>query len=185
VVGVLGVIDDVRDRIPTGLGEPGSVLLLLGETEDELGGSEWAHVVHGHLGGRPPSVRLAREQSIGSLLRSGDVTAAHDLSEGGLAQALVEACLVSGRGCAVTLTGDPFVALFSESSARVLVSVPSGSDFTDRCSAAGVPWTLLGTVSPSVSPVSSSSSLEIEGLAPLPVAELRAVWEATLPALFG
>jgi phosphoribosylformylglycinamidine synthase subunit PurL len=178
VVGVLGVIDDVRDRIPTGLGAPGSSLVLLGDTADEFGGSEWAHVAHGHLGGRPPEVRLEREQLLGSLLRSGDVTAAHDLSEGGLAQALVEACLVSGHGCAVTLTGDPFVALFSESSARVLVSVPSGSDFTDRCSAAGVPWTLLGTVS-------SSASLEIEGLAPLPLEELRTVWEATLPALFG
>jgi phosphoribosylformylglycinamidine synthase len=178
VVGVLGVIDDVRARIPTGLGEPGSSLVLLGSTADELGGSEWAHVAHGHLGGRPPAVWLEREEQIGTLLRAGHVTAAHDLSEGGLAQALVEACLLSGRGCSVKLADDPFVALFSESSARVLVSVPPGSDLTDRCSAGGVPWTRLGTVS-------ASPTLAIEGLAPLPLEELRTVWEATLPALFG
>jgi phosphoribosylformylglycinamidine synthase subunit PurL len=135
-------------------------------------------VAHGHLGGRPPAVHLSREQQIGSLLRSGDVSAAHDLSEGGLAQALVEACLLSDRGCQVSLAGDPFVALFSESSARVLVSVPPESDFVSRCTAAGLPWTHLGTVS-------ESDELAIEGLDPLPLPELRTAWEATLPALFG
>jgi phosphoribosylformylglycinamidine synthase len=179
VVGVLGVIDDVRHRIPTGLGAPGDTLVLLGSTADELGGSEWAHVAHGHLGGRPPAVDLERERLIGTVLRSGGVSAAHDLSEGGLAQALVEGCLLSGHGCRVTLEGDPFVALFSESSARVVVAVPptSAVEFTDRCTAAGLPWTRLGTTEP-------TDTLEIEGLAPLPLAELRTVWEGTLPALF-
>ncbi|MGH3759514.1 phosphoribosylformylglycinamidine synthase subunit PurL [Actinophytocola sp.] len=178
VVGVLGVIDDVRRRIPTGLGAPGSDLLLLGTTSEEFGGSEWAHVAHGHLGGRPPAVRLERERLLGEVLRAGGVSAAHDLSEGGLAQALVEACLLSDRGCRVTLDGDPFAALFSESSARVLVSVPPGADLTDRCTSAGLPWTRLGTVE-------QTPDLVIEGLDPLPLAELRTVWEATLPALFG
>jgi phosphoribosylformylglycinamidine synthase len=180
VVGVLGVIDDVRDRVPTGLGAPGSALLLLGATADELGGSEWAHVAHGHLGGRPPAVSLAAERALGTVLRSGAVAAAHDLSEGGLAQALVEACLVSGHGASVTLEGDPFVALFSESSARALVSVdPSAVDaFEARCAAAGVPCARLGSVT-------GGDALEIAGLAPLPLEELRTVWEGTLPALFG
>src|SRR4051794_7573837 len=118
VVGVLGVIDDVAERIPTGLGDPGDTLVLLGETRDELAGSEWAHVAHNHLGGRPPAVDLAREQLIGEVLRAGLVSAAHDLSDGGLAQALVEACLISDLGCRITLDGDPFIQLFSESSAR-------------------------------------------------------------------
>jgi len=178
VVGVLGVIDDVATRIPTGLGAPGDTLILLGETRDELAGSEWAHVVHGHLGGRPPAVNLAREQAIASVLASGDVSAAHDLSEGGLAQALVESSLVTGRGCDVELTGDPFVALFSESSARVLVSVPDPAAFTARCDEAGLPWTRLGAVS-------STSSLRIEGVGELALTELAEVWEGTLPALFG
>ncbi|MGB3442938.1 MAG: phosphoribosylformylglycinamidine synthase subunit PurL [Actinophytocola sp.] len=178
VVGVLGVIDDVATRIPTGLGNPGDTLVLLGETRDELGGSEWAHVVHGHLGGRPPAVNLGREAAIASVLRDGGISAAHDLSEGGLAQALVESTLVTGRGCDVELTGDPFVALFSESSARVLVSVPDTDAFTARCDEAGLPWQRLGAVS-------ETSSLRIEGIGELSLTELAEVWEGTLPALFG
>ncbi|TDV39997.1 phosphoribosylformylglycinamidine synthase subunit PurL [Actinophytocola oryzae] len=178
VVGVLGVIDDVAARIPTGLGAEGDTLVLLGETRDELGGSEWAHVVHGHLGGRPPSVDLAREQAIAAVLRGGGVSAAHDLSEGGLAQALVEASLLSGRGCDVELTGDPFVALFSESSARVLVSVRHPDELTARCDEAGLPWQRVGLAA-------DTASLRIEGVGELALDELREVWEATLPALFG
>jgi len=178
VVGVLGVIDDVATRIPTGLGAPGEALILLGETRDELAGSEWAHVVHGHLGGRPPSVALARERVIGQVLRGGGVSSAHDLSEGGLAQTLVEACLLAGTGCDVELTGDPFVALFSESSGRVLVSVASPDDFTARCDAEGLPWQRLGAVS-------DTKTLRIEGVGELALDELSEVWEGTLPALFG
>jgi phosphoribosylformylglycinamidine synthase len=178
VVGVLGVIDDVATRTPTGLGAVGDTLVLLGETRDEFGGSEWAHVVHDHLGGRPPVVDLAREQVIAAVLREGGVTAAHDLSEGGLAQALVEAALLTGRGCDVELTGDPFVALFSESSARVLVSVANPDELTARCDAAGLPWQRLGQVA-------DTTSLRIEGVGELALAELREVWEGTLPALFS
>ncbi|MGH3329294.1 MAG: phosphoribosylformylglycinamidine synthase subunit PurL, partial [Streptomycetales bacterium] len=106
VVGVLGVIDDVSRRTPTGFGaggdSDGDVLLLLGETRAELGGSEWAHVVHGHLGGQPPRVDLARERALAEVLvagsREGLLAAAHDLSDGGLAQALVEGCLRGGPG---------------------------------------------------------------------------------------
>ncbi|OLF13236.1 phosphoribosylformylglycinamidine synthase subunit PurL [Actinophytocola xanthii] len=181
VVGVLGVIDDVAARIPTGLGAPGDVLVLLGATEPELGGSEWAHVAHGHLGGRPPAVDLRRERRLAEVLRGGGVAAAHDLSDGGLAQTLVEACLLSGTGCRVTLPGDdPFVALFSESSARVLVAVPPAEldGFTARCTEADVPWRRLGTVG-------ATDVLEIEGIPALPLPELRTAWEGTLPALFG
>jgi phosphoribosylformylglycinamidine synthase II len=178
VVGVLGVIDDVAARIPTGLGAVGNTLILLGETRDELAGSEWAHVVHGHLGGRPPHVDLARERVIAEVLRGGGVAAAHDLSEGGLAQTLVEACLHSNTGCDVELTGDPFVALFSESAGRVLVSVADEATFTARCDEAGLPWQRLGAVA-------ETSALRIEGVGELALTELSDVWEATLPALFG
>jgi len=186
VIGVLGVIDDVRRRIPTGLGGADDEVWLLGETRDEFGGSQWAHEVHGHLGGRPPAVDLLREQAIGAVLaaasRDGLVSAAHDLSDGGLAQALVEACLLGGVGAQVTLPAqlDPFVALFAESSARVLLGV-SGAD-TDRvgqlCADHGVPVTRLGAVH-------TVPSLDIAHLATFPLDELRTAWTATLPALFN
>jgi phosphoribosylformylglycinamidine synthase II len=186
VIGVLGVIDDVRRRIPTGLGTAGDEIWLLGDTREEFGGSQWAHEVHGHLGGRPPAVDLAREQAIGAVLaaasRDGLVSAAHDLSDGGLAQALVEACLSSGAGARVTLPAqlDPFVALFSESFARVLLSVSGGC--TDRvaqlCTDHGVPVTRLGEVNP-------APELHIAEIAPLTLHDLRTAWEATLPTLFA
>src|SRR5690349_1218805 len=95
VVAVLGVIEDVTRRTPTGFPAEGHRVLLLGETREELSGSEWAHVVHGHLGGRPPRVDLAAERALSELLveATGVLSSAHDLSEGGLAQALVESCL--------------------------------------------------------------------------------------------
>ncbi|WNV91925.1 phosphoribosylformylglycinamidine synthase subunit PurL [Umezawaea sp. Da 62-37] len=187
VIGVLGVIDDVRRRIPTGIGaEAGESLLLLGDTRDEFGGSEWAHHVHGHLGGVPPKVDLARERLLGEVLlagsRDGMVSAAHDLSDGGLAQALVEACLIGETGARVFLDGDldAFTQLFSESAGRVLVAVPRSEElrFTDMCTARQLPWRKVGVVDP------ESGSLEFQDLGALPLDELRTAWEGTLPALF-
>ena len=130
VVGVMGVIDDVRRRTPVGFAADDDVVLLLGDTRDELAGSAWADVVHDHLGGRPPRVDLAHEQRLAAVLveaaRRGLLSSAHDLADGGLAQALVESCLRYGHGVAVELpdSADPFVWLFSESAGRVLVSLP-------------------------------------------------------------
>ncbi|MFN2477635.1 MAG: AIR synthase related protein, partial [Pseudonocardiaceae bacterium] len=186
VIGVLGVIDDVRQRIPTGLGTAGDEIWLLGDTRDEFGGSQWAHEVHGHLGGRPPAVDLVREQAIGTVLvaasHDGLVSAAHDLSDGGLAQALVEACLSSGAGARVTLPVqlDPFVALFSESSARVLLGVPvaAAHRVAQLCTDHGVPVTRLGAVH-------AAPSLDIARIATFTLDDLSAAWTATLPALFN
>ncbi|MGH4026680.1 MAG: phosphoribosylformylglycinamidine synthase subunit PurL, partial [Pseudonocardiaceae bacterium] len=186
VVGVLGVIDDVRRRIPSGFGAVGDEIWLLGETCDEFGGSEWAHEVHGHLGGRPPRVDLAREQALAAVLaaasRDGLVSGAHDLSEGGLAQALVEAALIPGRGAALRLPDelDPFVALFAESAGRVLLTVtPARAESLSRlCAAHDVPLTHLGEVHP-------APTLQIAGVATLPLDDLRTAWTTTLPALFA
>ncbi|PXY32690.1 phosphoribosylformylglycinamidine synthase subunit PurL [Prauserella muralis] len=187
VVGVLGVLDDVRRRIPTGIGaEAGETLLLLGETRDEFGGSAWAHVIHGHLGGLPPEVDLARERLLAEILvagsRDGMISAAHDLSDGGLAQALVEMALVGQCGARVLLDpdADPFVQLFSESAGRVLVAVPRTEElrFTEMCSARGLPWRKTGVVDP------DANALDIQDVASFGLEELHTAWEGTLPALF-
>jgi phosphoribosylformylglycinamidine synthase len=183
VVGVLGVLDDVTRRVPMAFRTEGDVILLLGETREEFDGSEWAHVVHRHLGGRPPRVDLAAERRLATVLVEGATqelfASAHDLSEGGLAQALAECCMRGGHGARVKLPGDPFVALFSESAGRVLVSVP-----TDRlavveklAAAHGVPLRELGTV--------GGPALELVGVCGIPLDELRAAHTATLPAAFA
>ncbi len=186
VVAVLGVVDDVRRRTRTGFPRPGLTVLLLGETREELSGSEWAHVVHEHLGGLPPQVDLAAEQALGQVMvaaaTQGLVVAAHDLADGGLAQALVEACLRHDTGVTVRLEGDPFVALFSESTARAVVALRPEDEaaFTALCAQEGVPVTELGSTGSQ--PGGSAPALEVEGQFRIPLEELRSVWTAPIPA---
>jgi phosphoribosylformylglycinamidine synthase subunit PurL len=188
VVGVLGVIDDVRRRIPGSLGsKPDETLLLLGDTRDEFDGSVWAQVSAGHLGGLPPTVDLNRERSLAEVLSAatteGLLSAAHDLSEGGLAQAIVEAALAGRTGCRITLPqgSDPFVTLFAESSGRVLVAVPGDNEtrFFALCAAHQVPAQRIGVVD------QSSDELEVQGVFTVPLTELRSTFEEALPRLFG
>ena len=183
VVGVLGLVDDVRRRTPAGFRTPGDRLLLLGDTHDELGGSEWAWTMHRHLGGLPPAVDLAAEIALGTSLvkasAEGLVTSAHDLSDGGLAQVLVESCLRHRLGASVSLEGDPFVALFSESTARALVTVADGDDrLTALLAANGVPYTEIGVVT-------SHASLVVGDAFEVGLDELEAAYEGTLPRMFA
>jgi phosphoribosylformylglycinamidine synthase len=183
VVGVLGVHQDVRHRLTIGFDGDGDTILLLGRTAAEFGGSAWAHVRHGHLGGRPPAVDLAAERALAAVLtaaaEAGLLSAAHDLSDGGLAIALAECCLAGGRGCQVTLPGDAFTLLFSESAARAVVALRPGADaaVTALRSSHGVPAAILGRT--------GGTALDVAGTFTIPLPELAGVHRATLPALFG
>jgi phosphoribosylformylglycinamidine synthase len=220
VVGVLGVLEDVRRRLPLSFSKPGASgqgpgdevtgtfgpsggsgpwgpgarpreggvpprasIVLLGTTRPEFGGSAWAWVVHGHLGGQPPALDLAAERALAGVLAAaaadGLLTAAHDLSDGGLAVALAECCLGGRTGCQVTLPGDPFIALFSESPARAVAEVAPGAEaaFAALCERHGVPLTELGTV--------GGGQLEVAGWFSVPVAELAEAHQRVMPALFG
>jgi phosphoribosylformylglycinamidine synthase II len=185
IVGVLGVHDDVARRTPIGFPAAGGTILLLGETRDEFGGSEWAHSLHGHLGGRPPALDLDRELALADVLiagcRQGLLAAAHDLSDGGLAQALVESCLRGGVGARIELPpgADPFVVLFSESAGRAVVVVAdpdAAVQVVELCAAHALPVARIGAV--------TGASLDVSGVDTIPLAELRAAHEATLPRLF-
>ena len=177
-----------RRRTPIGFGADGRRRCCCSATtRDELGGSEWAHVVHGHLGGRPPAVDLAAEQALGRRAgRRGRATAlvdaAHDLSDGGLAQALVE------MACAAA-------------SAR-RVELPTASTRSSRCSASrrpGPSWRCRPTGSRTLEARASSYGVPVtrlghhgrripcraRGSRRSAVDELRAAHEGTLPALFG
>lgn len=182
VVGVLGVIDDVRTRVPSGFASEGAHVVVLGETREELSGSSWAHVVHGHLGGLPPQVDLEAERALATLLReaaaSGVLESAHDLSDGGLAVALTESAFRHGVGATVVLD-DPFVDLFSESVARAVVTVqPERHEaLVDLAEKHGVPLASIGRT--------GGSTLEVEGVDPIDVVELREQWKAVIPAVFA
>jgi phosphoribosylformylglycinamidine synthase II len=187
VVGVLGVIDDVTRRTPIGFTAEmeGHQLYLLGETEEELSGSEWAHVIHGHLGGRPPAVDLAAEAQLADILinasRDGLIDAAHDVSDGGVAQTLVESALRGGVGARVWAPDnlDPFLFLFAESAGRAVVAVPRTEEvrFTDMCTARRFPHTKIGVI--------TGDTLDVQDQFDLPLTELRTAWTSTLPAALG
>ncbi len=193
VVGVLGVIDDVHKSIGNELGhvdEP-EVLVLLGETKDEFGGSIWQQVnahEQGHqskdgLNGLPPQVDLANEKRLADFFVGNEgITAAHDISEGGLAVTAFEMAKRSGVGLSLDLSKaheDSFVAAFSESASRVLVATTADRVDTllQRAEECGVPAVVVGQTT-------DNGELELGGES-IAVSELREAWAATLPDLFG
>ena len=186
VVGVLGVINDVAERIGHTLGtvDGPEDLYVVGATFDEFGGSIWQQVSGGGLNGMPPAVDLANEQKLVELF-SGPrvVTAAHDVSEGGLAQAVAELAMTSGDGVGVDIDvaavhEDPFVALFSESASRAVVSTTDGAALEARARELGIPCVKLGRTN-------TDKQLRVAGQFDVPVAELREAWAGTLPEIFG
>ncbi|MBG6214418.1 MAG: phosphoribosylformylglycinamidine synthase subunit PurL [Cryobacterium sp.] len=192
VVAVLGVIDNVARRIPSGWQDDGHNIYLLGTTALELDGSAWAGVVHNHLGGRPPAVDLKGEVALAGLLHAASkealIDSAHDLSEGGLAQALAEAVMRFGVGARVWLgdicerTGiDASVALFSESAGRVIVSVPREDDvkFLGLCKGRQYPVLRIGVTDAEL------GALEIQDQFSVSIDDLRARHRTTLPAAFA
>src|SRR5690606_27929058 len=166
-----------------------------------------ADVVHSQLGGTPPAVNLAAERALAEVLvragRDRVLEAAHDLSEGGLAQALVESSLRYGVGVAVDLEAlcerdgvSVFEALFSESTARAVVAVARSEvvRLQDLCTAHGVPLVRIGSTEDRCAPGEGvelepdhvhEAAVEVKGAFSIPLAELRAAWTATLPELFG
>jgi phosphoribosylformylglycinamidine synthase len=180
VVGVLGIIDDVARRVPSGWQDEGEHLYLLGTTRDELDGSAWAGTVHDHLGGTPP---VADAQN-------GLLSGAVDLSEGGLAQALTDGALRFGVGARVWIDEivsrdgvDETAALFSESQARALVAVPHEEEvkFRGLCEGRNFPVLRIGVTDGS----GDAASIEVQDRFTLPLSELGAASQATLPSRFG
>lgn len=192
VVAVLGSIDNVARRLPSGWQDDGENLYLLGVTRDEFGGSVWAGVVHNHLGGVPPLVDFDAEKNVASLLSAaaieGLVTSATDLGTGGFLRAVADGVLRFGVGARVWIDEimqrdevDATSALFSESQARVLVSVAREDDvkFRGLCEGRNVPVLRVGVTD------ATSHNLEVQELFTVPVDELSKVHRGTLPAHFG
>lgn len=188
VVGVLGVIEDVSKANPHDVPatEEEFSLVLLGETFDEFGGSVWQDISGAGLGGVPPKVDLANEERLAQFFAdaadNGGVTAAHDLSEGGLSQAVFEMLQASGKGADLDLKAvheDAFTALFAESASRVLVAVTTdrADALVERAGAAGVPAALIGRT--------NADGILRFGAEQLEIAQLRDAWADTLPSHFA
>ena len=188
VVGVLGVLDDVRTRITMHGAKPADAVILIGATQEEFAGGEWAHVVHGHLGGTPPQVNLVAERSLASVIRDHRhlITSAHDLSDGGLAIALSELVLRNDYGLDVSFAdtdADAFTMLFSESVARAVLTTASENVDAIRaaCELVGLPSALLGTVTAD----DFLSITTADGVITLSRAELAEGWSRTFARIMS
>jgi phosphoribosylformylglycinamidine synthase len=180
VIGVLGVIDDVRRAIPLSYKKAGLELILLGETWEDFDGGEWAHLQK-HLGGLPPQVNLKHEMRLGKLMSDArdQIAAAHDLSDGGLAVAISEMALAAKIGANVNIPEDHFVHLFSETPGRIMIAIESEKvdEFIGRAINLEITTTRIGKT--------GGDQLIFENLFSISIAEMRKVNCATLPRLFG
>jgi phosphoribosylformylglycinamidine synthase len=162
-VGIVGVVEDVSMVATAAFKQAGDTIILVGETDDELGGSEYLKVMHGLVAGRPPALDLALEGDVQRVVctavRRGLLASAHDCSEGGIAVALAESCIAGGIGAMVALDDAllPAVSLFSETQSRILVSVANANvaTFLDLLADARVPYSVIGET--------GGTKLEVEG----------------------
>jgi phosphoribosylformylglycinamidine synthase len=130
VLGIVGIIEDVRKAVGPGFKDSGDTILLIGENREELGGTEYLRIVHRLQSGLPPRIDLELEKRVHEFclgaLDAALISSAHDLSEGGLAVALAESSFHSRRriGCAVELDDPirPDALAFGETQSRILVS---------------------------------------------------------------
>jgi len=181
VIGMVGVIDDYEKRLRAGLRVEGDFVLMIGSTHNDLGGSEYLKVEHGHIAGRPPALDLTREKAVHRLIlaaaHSGYLHSAHDCAEGGMLVALAECCLLGGIGvrCPAVRPEPPLrldAAFFAESPSRFIVSVASRAmpEMQSLARRHNVELSLLG--------LAGGDSIEFEGQLKVPLAELRDAWES-------
>jgi phosphoribosylformylglycinamidine synthase len=191
IVGMVGLLDDIRQATTQWFKAPGDIVLLLGETWDELGGSEYLKVIHGLETGRPPHLDLDRERAVQAVcldaIRSGLARSAHDCADGGLAVALAECCMTGpgdSLGAHLELPGDlrPDAILFAESASRIILSVRPGDAARVEQIARdhAVPCRRLGEVDGAV------LTLRGKGFSiSLPVGTVREAWATGLSRLLA
>jgi phosphoribosylformylglycinamidine synthase len=183
-IGAVGLIDDLGQRVDLALKEAGEALVLIGETRGHLGASLYLRDVLGRREGDAPPVDLAAERRHGDfvrgLIRDGQLTAVHDLSDGGLAVALAEMALAGGQGAELE-PGPPDLPLaawlFGEDQARYLVAARDAAPVLEAAEALGVPAAAVGRA--------GGDALILPGGRPISLNELRRAREDWLPAYMG
>ncbi len=185
-IGAVGLIEDLARTATVAFQAEGEDIVLIGAGEGHLGASLYLREIEGRREGAPPRVDLAAERRNGDFVRglieNGQVTACHDLSDGGLAVALAEMALAGSLGAVLSLPDDgglpPLHAwLFGEDQARYLVTVPAAGPVLKAARGAGVPAAKVGTT--------GGETLTLPGGAPISLDELRAAHEDWLPAYMG
>ena len=190
VLGIVGILDDIGKAVSPGFKAAGDRIVLIGESLEEIGGSEYLKVVHGIEAGAPPAIDLELEKRTQDLLletiEAGLVRSAHDVSEGGLAVALAECAFHGGRklGCDVALDASlrADALLFGESQSRVVVTCrkAAAAKLLELAARRGVPAKAVGSVGGKDIAIACP---DLKGLR-VPVEKAFRVWKDSLPAFF-
>jgi phosphoribosylformylglycinamidine synthase len=189
VLGVVGVLQDVRQHCTIGFKQAGDVVVLLGDSYQDLGGTEYLKRHHGLVTGRPPALDVEREKAVQALclegIRQGLLHSAHDCADGGLAVALAESCIWGGLGARVNLPEGPAdvrldARLFGESPSRIIVSLApeKASALQALAAGRGVSAHLLGKVGGEALVIRGDAAAAVSEQ----VSELARIWREVIPA---
>ena len=181
VIGGVGLIADAAKTMSLAFKRPGETIFLIGETKGHLGSSLYLREIAGSEDGAPPPVDLAAERRNGDAVRAailaGEVTACHDISDGGLLVALADMAIAGGVGASVAPpagVAHEHAFWFGEDQARYLLTTNEPEKVVARMTAASVPTLKLGTT--------VGDALTIADAGAIGIAELRHINEAWLPA---
>ncbi len=192
MLGMVGLIEQVEWATTQWFKEQDDVVILLGATREDLGGSEYLKVIHAREQGSPPFLNMEAEKALHgcvlTLIRAGLVQSAHDCSDGGVAVALAESCMSGpGRplGAVIELPLGRFrqdAVLFGESQSRVVLSVKPANRQTvlDRARELEVPADVIGIVAGDRLQVSLKDERASMGAIDLPVADLHERWACSI-----
>jgi len=194
VLGVVGIIEDDSRVVRRTFQREGDLIVLLGTSANELGGSEYLKTIHGLVRGRPPALDLGREAALQRLIvdaiAQGLIRSAHDCAEGGLAITIAECCFDSGLGAladlpAVDVDAADFCdisTLFNESASRVVASAdPQAAErLVQLGEKRSVPTRVIGRVGGDRIRI----GIDGRGVIDEPVVGAERIWADTIGAYF-
>ncbi|MCC5912315.1 MAG: phosphoribosylformylglycinamidine synthase subunit PurL [Clostridiaceae bacterium] len=187
IIGMVGVLDDVEKAMTMEFKNEGDVIVLLGHTKDEIGGSEYISRIHDLEKGRIPAINFGLEKKLHSLILEANeknlLQSAHDLSEGGLGIGVAESCISGKLGAKININTDlrKDVYLFSESQSRFLITVKEKDlkDLKEMLQLREVPYQRIGRVEGQDLEITiNEASVICEA-----VEELEAAWRGALQCI--
>jgi len=187
-IGMVGLVEDLKYITTSYFKDEEDVIYLLGEDKEELGGSEYAKIIHNKVAGESPQINLDEEKKLQdtllNLIQKGLIKSAHDISEGGIVSALAECCIINQEkqiGCEVDIPikSRKDFSLFSESQSRIIVSVSTTNQtkFEDELKLAKVKFTKLGIV--------NGNDMILKNLFEVGVKELSDIYYNTIPGIMS
>ncbi|BDQ04302.1 phosphoribosylformylglycinamidine synthase subunit PurL [Ignavibacterium sp.] len=187
-IGMVGVVEDLKHITTSYFKDEGDVIYLLGEDKEEIGGSEYLKIIHNIVAGDCPQINLDEEKKLHdivlNLIRKGLIKSAHDITEGGVASALAECCIVNQEkqiGCEVQIPikSRKDFSLFSESQTRIIISTSESNSLKleHELKLSNISFIKLGSV--------KGTSLKIKDFFEIGLNELSEIYFNTIPKIMS